>query len=527
MKHRFSKSTLADRTHRLAALALALVVAWTPVTGAAQEGVQLPSMGGYKEVLPPDQARTFPREFRNVMRQQGVLIDDPIIDSYFSEIGYRLVMHSTGRAMDFHFHVLKIGGINAFAAPAGVVALNGGLILAADTIDEVAGVLAHEVSHVTQSHLARGAEEAARVSIPVMLATLGLVMVGGIAGGLDPEAAQGILMGGQGLAQQAQINYTRQNEAEADRIGIQLLSRAGFDPNGMADFFDTLNRWSRSQGDGPPEYLRTHPLTVSRVAEARDRAQELADRPAHESSDQRFPLIRARLRVLMARHADEAINYFKRRLDAGGDVDEPAMHYGLALAQIDARQLEPARRNIEWLLAREPNNQLFRLALGDLMLAEGQTAQALEHFDSLYFEYGRSRIVALAYAEALLRDESEASAARAAEILEQLMQRDPGDVRVTEMLAHAADKAGDPVLAAEAVANNYYFRGGLAQAIEQLERILERSDLDYYARARISARLDRWRLERLRQFPDGEPPRPNRASYNGQMDVMNRSYPAG
>jgi len=527
MTDRFSNSMPPGRTRRLAATLLALVVVWAPPAGLAQQGVQLPALGGYKEILPPDEARTFPRDFRNFMRQEGVLIDDPIIESYFSEMGYRLVMHSTGRDMDFHFHVLKIEGINAFAAPAGVVALNAGLILAADSVDEVAGVLAHEVSHVTQSHLSRGAEEAARVSIPVMLATLGLVMAGSMAGGMDAEAAQGILMGGQGLAQQAQINYTRQNEAEADRIGIQLLARAGFDPNGMADFFGTLNRWSRSQGSGPPEYLRTHPLTVSRVAEARDRAEELATRSGRATPDARFSLIRARLRVQMARHADEAMSFFNRQLESGTEIDEAASRYGLALAQIDARQLESARGNVDWLLAREPQNQLFRLVLGDLLLAEGRTAQALEHFDSLYFEYGRSHIVSLAYADALLRDESQASAARATEILEQLMQRDPGDVHVTEQLAHAADKSGDPVLAAEAVANNYYFRGGLAQAIEQLERVLERSDLDYYQRARIASRLDRWRVERLRMYPDGVPPRPNRASPNRQMNVMNRSHPTG
>src|SRR6056297_2480906 len=269
------------RARTTVAWVVACAILLQPLLPLAQEGVRLPDLGSSGQVLPPDEARTFPNEFRNFMISQDMLVDDPIVQSYFDEMGYRLVMHSSGRSQNFHFHVLKIPGINAFAAPAGVVALNAGLILAARSADEVAGVLAHEVSHVTQNHLSRGIEESQRISLPVMLATLGLVMAGGLAGGMDGETAQGILAAGMGISQQSQINYTRQNEAEADRIGIQLLAKAGYDPAGMADFFSTLNRWVRSQGAGPPEYLRTHPLTVSRVAEARQRTEQM-DPPASQ-----------------------------------------------------------------------------------------------------------------------------------------------------------------------------------------------------------------------------------------------------
>ena len=138
---------------------LALVL--QPVFASARQEVKLPDLGGNSEVLPPAEARTFPGDFRNFMRAQGMLIEDPVINSYFTEMGYRLVMHSSGRTQDFHFHILKVPGINAFAAPAGVVALNAGLVLAATSADEVAGVVAHEISHVTQNHLSRGMERAA------------------------------------------------------------------------------------------------------------------------------------------------------------------------------------------------------------------------------------------------------------------------------------------------------------------------------------------------------------------------------
>lgn len=477
----------------------ALGMAVQPFLALAQEGVRLPDLGSSGEVLPPDEARTFPNDFRNYMSSQGMLVEDPIVESYFTEMGYRLVMHSSGRSQDFHFHVLKVPGINAFAAPAGVVALNAGLILAAQSADEVAGVVAHEISHVTQNHLSRGLEEQQRVSLPVMLATLGLVMVGGISGNLDANTAQGLIAAGTGLSQQAQINYTRQNEAEADRIGIQLLARAGYDPAGMADFFSTLNRWVRSQGAGPPEYLRTHPLTVSRVAEARDRATQYAKR--ERDRDDQFDFVQARLRVLMAEHADKAIEYFEQRQrDQIGS--ESANRYGLALALIDARRTQRAVEHVSWLLDRDPDNQLFRILNGELLLAQKKTAEALEQFETLHLEYGQSTLIALAYANALLRSGDAGDAAAAAGILQNQMRRNPDDIRITELLAHAADRAGDPVRAAEAVATNYYQRGGLPQAIEQLQRVLDREDLDYYDRARISAKLDRMRVERMRTMPE-------------------------
>lgn len=508
---------------RTVAWATALAIAIQPLAASAQEEVRLPDLGGNSEVLPPDEARTFPSDFRNYMRSQGILVEDPIIDSYFTEMGYRLVMHSSGRTQDFHFHILKVPGINAFAAPAGVVALNAGLVLAARSADEVAGVLAHEVSHVTQNHLSRGMEEARNISIPVMLATLGLVVVGGMAGGLDGDAAQGILATGAGLSQQAQINYTRQNEAEADRIGIQLLVRAGFDPAGMVSFFDTLNRWVRTQGAGPPEYLRTHPMTVTRVAEARQRTEQFAASAATGASDPRFAFVQARLRVLMARNPADAAEYFQTRLarESGPDL---ALRYGLAMALIEARRTGEAREQVDRLLGQRPDDQLFRMLLGDLLVAEGRTGEALEAFSALYRDYGHSTAVSLAYADVLLRSDDPEHAKRASDLLQTQLRRNPDDAQVSEMLAHAADRAGDPVRAAEAVATHYYQLGGLPQAIEQLRRVLERDDLDYYDRARISARLDQLQLERLRSGRDENPgPEAGRVSRDRKTSVMIRS----
>lgn len=463
-----------------------------PGLGFAQDGVRLPDLQSSGQVLPPDEEREFPAEVERALRAQGLLVDDTVVQSFFTDMGYRLVAHSDKREQEFHFHVLRIPGINAFAAPAGVVGINAGLILAAESEHEVAGVVAHEIAHVTQNHLARSMEEAQRVSLPLMLATLGAVLAGSAAGGMSGEAAQGIMATGMGLAQQAQINYTRQNEIEADRIGISLMARAGYDTQGMTDFFNTLNRASRAQGSGPPEYLRTHPLTVNRVAEARERSERIQTRRLHVSG--MFHYAQARLRVQMESQPAKAVEYFEAQLDQDGQP-EAAMRYGLALAQMRARRLDQAEAQVDMLLELQPENQLFRLLQGELLMTQGKSGESLELLDQIYHDYGDSQLVAVSYAEALLRDDDPEQAAEAMEILRRQMRRRPGDVQVSGLLAQAANRAGEPVRAAEAVAENYYYRGGLPQAIEQLERVMRRDDLNYYERARISARLEELRAE--------------------------------
>lgn len=474
-------------------LAVALIFPFSP--GMAQEGVNLPDMGGTGVVLSPEEEQNFPRGFELYMRSQDALIEDPIVRNYFVDMGFRLVMHSDGRDRDFYFHVLRVPGINAFAAPAGVVGLNAGLILAAESEHEVAGVVAHEISHVTQNHLSRRAEENQRVSFPLMLATLGLVLAGGLAGGVDGDAVQGLMAGGMGLAQQAQINYTRQNEAEADRIGIQLMARAGYDPNGMVNFFQTLTSASRAWGQGPPEYLRTHPLSTNRIAEAKQRVDLV--QPPRLIEDSMFHYVQARLRVIMTRHADSAVEYFEAQLDRGREP-ESAQRYGLALSYLAGSRLERAEEELQWLLNHDPDSQLFRLLEAELLLRNDRLEESLAAYQRLYAAYGQSEVVALDYAEALLHDGDVTRAERAIEILRAQMRIRPNDVRVSALLARAADTAGDEIRSLEAVAENYYLRGGIPQAIEQLERLIERNDLDYYQRARISARLSQLRTERAR-----------------------------
>ncbi|RFF27639.1 M48 family peptidase [Wenzhouxiangella sp. 15181] len=474
---------------------LTLLIVATAATASAVDTVRLPDLGGTStDVLSPKEAESFPREFEQYMRANELLVEDPLIRDYFSDMGFRLVSYSENAGEPFHFFILNESSINAFAAPAGVIALHSGLILTAHDASEVAGVVAHEIAHVTQDHLARGLENNQQVSLPTMLATLGLAIAAGAAGA-DGDAAQAIMMGGMSLAQQFQINHTRQAEAEADRIGIALLARGGYEPQGMTRFFERLNRISRAMGEGPPEYLRTHPLTVNRIAEARTRAEQLEARDTRDLTD--FHFVQARLRAMITDAAD-AEDWFRARIERESDRPEAAMRYGLAMTLLGDRRLEAAREQVELLLDADPDRQLFQLLQAELLIAEDRVDRSLNILEGLYLQYPGNRLVTTQYARTLMHERDVQRAVRASEILRSYLRQYPDDVQMMELYARASDRAGNEVRAAEALAESYYMRGGIQEAIVQLERVNDRDDLNYYQRSRVTARLNQLRAERLR-----------------------------
>lgn len=475
------------------------VLAFTSLSVAAQSSLRLPEMGSTTtRVLSPEQERSFAEDFERFLRANNLLIEDPMIRDYMQDMGFRIVSFSSRSNAPFTFFVIREPSINAFAAPAGVIGMHSGLILAAQSEAEVAGVMAHEVAHVTQDHLARALEAQQSTALPTMLASLALAVAAGAAG--NAEASQAVLMSGMGLAQQFSINHTRQSEAEADRIGIGYLAAAGFDPQGMVAFFERLNNMSRSMGQGPPEYLRTHPLTINRVAEARSRAESMTVREPRNGD--LFHYIQARLRVIMSERPDQAIDWFRLRLERE-DRPPQAMRYGLVLAQIRARDFERARENLDVLLAADADRQLFRLLHAELLLAEGNSRDAVDILAELYQSFPGSMAVTTQYVDALMHDNDPQLAARAATVARAHLRDHPRDLRMTEMLARAADRSGDGVRALEALAESYYLRGGVAEAIVQLEKAVARDDLDFYQRARINARLNDFRSLHLRRLNTG------------------------
>lgn len=487
-----SRHRATGTAHRWAIAALTVLLAHASV--AQNERVELPDLGASAgAVASPAEEAEFARGLLRQMRAYNLLVEDPLIRSYFEHMGYRVVAESDQPERPFTFVVLNEPVVNAFAAPGGFVALFRGMILAADNEDEVAGVLAHEVAHVTQMHAFRAYEEATQMTIPLALAMLGMVLAGGGSG----QAIQGALVTAQGLSAQQQINYTRQNEYEADRLGIQTLSRAGYDPEAMATMFEKLGRVSRSNGEGPPEYLRTHPVSTSRIADAKNRAHSMPALTEPRDS-RRFYLVQARLRALTERRPEAAVAFFDHALERETDPARRAAHeYGLAIAQQRRGHYDLAAGLLEPLIASNPNELAFQLQMADLDVQRGRADAALERLSTLYHDFSGNHALAVAYAEALIAQDDPAQARIATDVLRQELLEHQDDPRLYELYARSANEAGDDVRASEAIAESYYQRGGVHEAVVQLEKLSRRDDLDYYQRARVTARLTELRIEML------------------------------
>ena len=414
------------------------------------------------------------------LRNAGAIIEDPLLTDYLGGLGSQLASRANDGDFSFEFFVVKDDRINAFAMPGGFIGVNAGLILASDNESELAGVLAHEISHVTQRHIARAAYDNQRTSIMSVAAMLAALVLGA-ATDMPSDAVTGVLTASQALAVQRQINFTRSNEYEADRIGMELLASSGFDPNGMSSFFEKLGKRYGGSSQYVPELLQTHPVSAERVAEARSRARQLAATTHTDSAG--YALAKARLRVLNAPTPEAAMALFADKRDSR----EPGDRYGLALASMRISLNDNAEQLFRELIAEFPAVMAFRVGQAEAMMASGATEAALAVYAESTRLFPRNIPLTISHAEALI---AAGKPAEAHELLLDLLNNVPATPEQLRLIARAANAEGD-------VANAYFYMsyyyasiGNLPLAIGQVRMALETPDVHTVDKARFKARLD-------------------------------------
>lgn len=482
------------RSRRPALLALALGMLLGVGAGVAAQALpeanldapieaELPDIGDSAgAIISPEQERQLGQSTMRQLRRMAPIVTDEEVEDYIQHLGMELGKYSNYYG-DFHFFVIESPVINAFAVPGGYIGMHSGLILNSKSESEVASVLAHEISHLTQRHGARMIEAASNMSIPSMAAFLGAILVTAIA----PQAGMGALAAVGAAQQQYQINFTRANEKEADRIGIELLHESGFRSLSMADFFGRLERANRySDPKMIPEYLRTHPVTVNRVAEARERAERMNDKVVREDSYE-YHLIWHKLNVMAAADPAQAKSYYETILREGSFANESAARYGYTLALIEARDMDRARIELSKLLLEQPRLPAFRLLQAKLELEDGNTRLALKLLRQLHADEPENRAACYTYV-ALLNQTNQAEEAK--QVLRGFGVADEREPRFYKLLAEAEDRLGDQANSHYNLAEYYRSVGELELAFEQLRLAQVVPDLSHYQRLRIDARID-------------------------------------
>lgn len=472
---------------RAGAMAALVCAAWAQTALPASD---LPDLGDPStSALSVLEEKRLGQQFMRQARQQLEFVEDPELVGYVRALGQGLVASSDAPGGYFRFYLVRDPNLNAFAAPGGHIAVHTGLILAASGESELAGVLAHEIAHVTQRHLPRMIERSKRQSLPAAAAMAAAILLGG-------QAGQAALVATNAAVIESQLRYTRDFEREADAIGIRTLTESGFDANGMVTFFKQMEQWSRIRDGGVPEFLRTHPLTPDRVAEAETRASRAP--PPTRLSNSDFLHMRNKIRATFDGRPEQTALHFESELRDGRAADEMASRYGMALGLMRSAQHDRARSEIRRLLEAAPDYGPYLVAYGEIEMAAGAYDAALAAFAAGVERNPGYPPLTQLYAEALIKT---GHAEQAKPILREQIRANPEESGLYGLYARAAGESGAAFESYQALGEYYYLQGELRTALDQLYTARRHAGDSFYATSSVDARIQEIE-EELRRLED-------------------------
>jgi predicted Zn-dependent protease len=472
----------------------ALVLAFFAAAAFAQS---LPDLGGAGDagLAPQTERRIGEAIMREIRFRDPNYLDDPEIADYLATLGGRIAQHAAGARQDFEFFAVRDHTINAFALPGGFVGVHTGLLTAAESESEVASVLAHEIAHVTQRHIARMLGQQQQMQLPMLAALAAAILLGRS----RPDLASGAAAAASAGAVQTQLSYSRDFEREADRIGFQALEAAGFDVHAMGSFFEKLQRGTRAMDDGSvPGYLRTHPVSTERIADVQNRAASLPYRQHLDSSE--FQLVRAKLRA-QSGDARGAVEYFQGSVRERRYPSESAARYGLAAALVRAGRPKEAQAELARARAAGAAGPMVEALAGRVRVALGDRAGAASLLGEAQARYPHSRPLLYAHVEGL---QDAGRNEQALELLAGSLRVHPRDARLYQLQARNYAALGKRLLQHQSQAEVYVLQGALPAAIEQLQLARTAGDGDFYQLSVLDARLKELRSQHAQEMKDGK-----------------------
>ena len=461
-------------------------VTYDQVTVAANNA--LPDMGSStNKILPLNIEQQLGDYYMRILRQQLPIIDDPQIREYINELGFRLVAsNDDAKNRQFYFFVVNDPSVNAFAMPGGYIGINTGLIQSAENVSELAGVMSHEIAHVTQRHLARRIEKQDQLSMPMLLATLGSILVMT----QNSEAGMAAMTGLQAGVSQIMINYTRSNESEADRIGIATLANANFDPTGMGTFFEKMLKLSRYRGVRLA-FLSTHPLSQARITESRDRARNI--NVVVKENNFKFSLFKERLANFLPQNKNSIKRIYENKLaNSKNEQFLTTTQFGYALILTTLSEHEPAITILKKLLKENPGNKYFLLALAQIYSTSGDPKSAIKLLEVPYRLNPGNDPITMSYAKALLADQQ---IKRSLDILYEHLPKVEKEPSIYQLIAEAQSSDGLFKEVHESTGLYLYHSGDLHGALAQFKMAMKGRSDDPYFNSRLRARIKKVQKE--------------------------------
>lgn len=469
-----------------------------PVQLAGAGESRLPVLGdALSGVISLEQEHLLGQAFLRSLRRSAPKVQDPLLKEYAEHLTYRLARASELKDRRLSVLLIMSPELNAFAAPGGVVGLNLGMFRYGQTLDEFSSIVAHELAHLSQRHFARRVDSGRQAFAARLMGLLASAVL--IASGSGGEAGLAALTASQALAEQAALKYSRQWESEADRIGIDTLARAGMNPQGTARMLERLNRANRLAGPQMPEFLLSHPITETRIANSHDQASRFELPPGKVDLD--YQLMRMRARVLLSDSPGRTAAVMKDLEKTGGPVISEAARYGRALASLQTGEPDLAGLLLSSLVAKRPEKIAYQLALAEAAFAQNNHAAGLRLLKNQLKLYPGNYPISMTFAEGLVQA---GKAPEARPLLEALLESRPDDESIWYLMAEVLGLVGDIPALHQARAEYFVLHGAFDQAIRQLRFALPLVKSSFPVTERIRQRisdiekLHETSLERLR-----------------------------
>lgn len=474
-------SALSNFSLRFVRVALHLALSVAIAGSSFVRADDLPDLGeAARAEFSPQVERKIGESIMNEIRlREPSYVDDPEINDYLNRLGRRLVEASANPTGDFHFFAIRDNTINAFAMFGGFIGVNTGTMLTAQSESELAGVMAHEIAHVTQNHLARQIAKEKQNTIPSMIA----MAVGILAARANSSVAAASVVSAQAGAVQAQLAYSRDFEREADRTGYQTLEKAGFDVRSLGDFFERLQKAGRLYEVNAPVYLRSHPLTVERISDMQNRAQGSPYRQV--VSDLDFYLVRAKLRA-QAGTPREAVSDFEAQLRERKYASLAATRYGLAVSLQRAKDAAAAQREMESIRALKVASPMIAGLAAEIRTSLSDLSAAQTIYRDALLRFPQARSLVYGYAESLYAGRQ---FDQLLPFLESQLQLNSADYLLYGLQAKTYAAMGKRLAQHRAQAEFYMLQGQLGQAVEQLQFAQQATDGSFFEQSAVDARL--------------------------------------